>query len=176
MRLPEFAKFRERTVIGTSITMVVPIGQYDPARLINPGTNRWAFKPEVGISRRWGPWVIDGYGGAWFFTANPQFFPGTTHREQNTIGSFEFHLAYYVRRGMWASFDSNFWFGGNTVLNGVANDDRARNSRLGGTLSLPITRHQSLKVSASHGAVVRVGGDFTNIIVGWQYSWLDKQE
>jgi hypothetical protein len=77
---------------------------------------------------------------------------------------------------MWASFDSNFWFGGNTVLNGVANDDRARNSRLGGTLSLPITRHQSLKVSASHGAVVRVGGDFTNIIVGWQYSWLDKQE
>jgi hypothetical protein len=176
MRLAEFAKHRERTVIGASMTMVIPTGQYDPARLINVGTNRWAFKPEVGLSQRWGPWAVDGYAGLWIFTANPKFFPGTVNREQNRIGSFEFHLGYYVRPRMWVSFDSNFWSGGNTVLNGIPNDDRARNSRMGGTVSVPITRHHSLKLSVSQGAVVRAGGDFTNITAGWQYSWLDKQE
>src|SRR5262245_49108866 len=52
--LRDFLKYRERTVIGASLTTVIPIGQHDPARLINPGTNRWAFKPEIGISRRRG--------------------------------------------------------------------------------------------------------------------------
>ena len=36
--------------------------------LINYGTNRWAFKPEVGVSRRWGHWTLDTYGAVWFFT------------------------------------------------------------------------------------------------------------
>ena len=176
MRLPEFVKYRERTIIGASITMVVPTGQYDPARLINPGANRWAFKPEIGLGRRWGRWALDGYAGAWLFTSNPQFFPGNTFRHQNPITSFEFHFGYYIKPKMWLSFDSNFWAGGSTVANGVAHDDAARNSRLGGTCAIPITRSQSLKFSASRGAIVRVGGNFTNITAGWQYSWLGKAE
>jgi hypothetical protein len=176
MRLSEFMKYREHLVIGASLTAVVPTGQYDPVRLINVGTNRSAFKPEIGLSRRWGRWALDAYGGAWLFTANSQFFPGTDRREQKAIGSLEFHLGYYVRPRLWLSFDSNFWSGGSTVVNGVPNDDSARNSRLGGTCAIPITRHQSLKFSASRGAIVRVGGNFTNITAGWQYSWLSKPE
>ena len=172
MGLGEFVRYRERTVIGASLTAMVPTGQYDPARLINPGANRWAFKPELGITRRWGRWAIDGYGGAWLFTTNPQFYPGTSVRKQNPIASMEFHVGYYVRPKMWMSFDSNFWSGGSTVMNGVANSDGARNSRLGGTIAIPIDRHQSFKFSASRGAIVRIGGNFTSITAGWQYSWL----
>jgi len=174
MKLPDFVKYRERTIIGASITVVVPIGQYDPARLINPGANRWAFKPEIGFGRRRGHWALDAYAGTWIFSPNSQFFPGNTYRHQNPIASFEFHLGYYVKPKMWVSFDSNFWAGGSTVSNGVANNDAARNSRLGGTVAIPITRSQSLKFSASRGAVVRVGGNFTNLTAGWQYSWLSK--
>jgi hypothetical protein len=90
------------------------------------------------------------------------------------ITSLEFHLGYYLRPRAWVSFDSNFWVGGNTVVNGVENQDRARNSRLGGTISIPLSRHNSLKFSASTGAIVRVGGNFTTITAGWQYSWLTK--
>ncbi len=174
MKLPEFMKYRERTIIGTSFTLVVPSGQYDPARLINPGANRWALKPELGLSRRLGHWAIDGYAGVWLFSTNSAFFPGNAVRKQNPIGALEFHVAYYIKPKMWVSFDSNFWAGGNTVLNGVENDDRARNSRLGGTAAIPITRHQSLKFSASRGAVARIGGNFTTINAGWQYSWVGK--
>jgi hypothetical protein len=73
---------------------------------------------------------------------------------------------------MWASFDSNFWYGGNTVLNGALNNDHARNSRLGGTVAVPVDRHQSFKFSASRGAIARIGGNFTSLSAGWQYSWL----
>jgi hypothetical protein len=174
MKAQQFVNYRERTVVGASITLVAPTGQYDPAKLVNIGANRWGFKPEVGASRRWGRWALEGYGGVWLFTANSQFFPGSTNRKQGPITSLEFHLDYYVSRRMWLSFDSNFWSGGNTTTNGVSDDDRARNSRLGGTYALPITRHQSLKIGASKGAVVRVGGNFTNVTAGWQYSWLGK--
>ena len=129
MSVPEFIKYRERTVIGASLTIIVPTGQYDPARLINPGAHRVGFKPEVGLTRRLGKWAWDGYGGLWVFTENSSFFPGNSVRKQNLITSLEFHLGYYVRPRAWVSFDSNFWVGGNTVINGVENQDRARNSR-----------------------------------------------
>jgi hypothetical protein len=110
----------------------------------------------------------------WLFTTNSTFFPGTAVRKQNAITSFESHLGYYLRPRLWVSADVNFWVGGNTVLNGVENQDRARNSRVGGTASIPITRHQSLKFAYSTGAIVRVGGNFTSITAAWQYSWLTK--
>ena len=174
MKLPEFVKYRERTIIGASITMVTPTGQFDPAKLINPGANRWAFKPEVGFARRLGKWALDAYGGVWLFTTNSQFYPGTAVRKQNPIASVEFHLGYYFRPRLWASFDSNFWSGGSTVMNGVSNDDGARNSRLGATVAIPVSRHQSFKFTANRGAIVRVGGNFTTVTAGWQYSWIDR--
>jgi hypothetical protein len=172
MTVQQFVKHQERLVIGASVTLVVPVGQYDPARLINLGSNRWAAKPEIGFARRMGRWAFDAYAGAWMFRTNPKFFPGESIREQNLMPSLEFHLGYYLRPRMWASFDSNFWAGGSTVLNGTANTDSARNSRIGGTFAVPVTRHQSLKFSASRGAIVRVGGNFTTIAVGWSYSWV----
>jgi Putative MetA-pathway of phenol degradation len=174
MTLPKFAKYRERTVIGASITMVMPTGQFDPARLINPGANRWAFKPEVGFARRLGKWALDAYGGVWLFNTNSQFYPGTSVRKQNPIGSLEFHLGYYFRPRLWTSFDCNFWSGGSTVLNGVSNQDGARNSRVGGTVAVPLTRHSSFKFTANRGAIVRVGGNFTTLTAAWQYSWFTK--
>jgi hypothetical protein len=154
--------------------MVTPTGQYDPARLFNPGANRWAFKPEIGLARRIGRVALDAYGGVWLFSSNSQFYPGNSVRKQNPIASLEFHLGYYLRPRMWVSFDSNFWSGGSTTIEGVPNRDAARNSRIGGTAAIPITRHHSLKFTASRGAIVRVGGNFTTLTAGWQYSWLSK--
>jgi hypothetical protein len=176
MRINEFVAYRERVVIGTSLTIVVPVGQYDPGRIINPGNNRWAAKPEIGLSKRWNRWVLDGYGGAWFFSQNAAFFPGSSTRSQHPIGVGEGHLAYYIRRALWASIDSNFWAGGRTTIDGRPRHDFAKNSRVGATLSLPLNRHQSVKFSFSRGAYISVGWDYTTVSAGWQYSWLTKPE
>jgi hypothetical protein len=177
----DFVKWKQKLLIGASLRVVAPTGQYDPSKLINWGSNRWSFKPEIGISRRWGKTLLDAYGGIWLFTTNDDFwghnavFPGTRTQTRNPVGSFEAHLSYDFARMLWVSFDGNFWIGGTTTVNGVENPiTRQQNSRLGATASFPLARHQSLKVSYSAGTYTLFGGDYQNLSVAWQYSWLGR--
>lgn len=179
MTVTEYSGWKQKTIVGASLRIVAPTGQYDSTKLINWGNNRWAFKPEIGVSRRWGHWIVDGYGGAWFFTTNPAFFsknqfnPGASEQKQSFIVAFEGHLSYDVRHRLWASLDGNFWRGGRTTLNGVENPGtELRNSRVGGTVSIPMSRHQSVKFSYNRGAYIKYGGNFQNVSLAWQYSWL----
>jgi len=181
MSVAEFGKWQQKTILGISFKLVPQTGQYDPTKLINFGANRWACKPELGYSHRWGHWILDAYGGAWFYTTNPEFFshnqfsPGTNTQTQRPIGSFEGHLSYGFRPRFWVSLDGNYWFGGATSLNGVENSSTLqRNSRVGGTASIPLNSHQSVKFSYSNGAYIRYGGNFQNVSLAWQYSWLGR--
>lgn len=173
----EFAKAGQpRSLLGASVKVVLPTGQYDPARLINVSANRWAFKPELAASRRMGRVVIEGYGGVWFFTANDDFGPVASggqgsRRTQAPIGAWELHLSYDVNPRFWISADVNYWHGGRASVDGVATNTLQANSRIGVTGSLPLTRRQSLKISYSHGLVVRVGNSFRVLSAGWQYGW-----
>jgi len=152
MNVEDYRKWRQKTILGASFKLVPPAGQYDPARLVNLGTNRWAFKPELGYSRRKGNWIIDAYGGVWFFTNNDNFYPGTATQSQSPTGSFETHLSYDFKPRLWVSLDGNFWFGGTTTINKLPNPLTVqRNSRVGATASIPITKHQSLKMSYNNG-------------------------
>jgi len=176
-----YSKWKQRLLIGASFKVTAPTGQYDPTKLLNYGSNRWSFKPEVGLSRRWGHWVLDTYGGVWFFTTNQEFFshnefnPGTATQSESPVGSFEGHFSYDMKPRLWASLDGNFWFGGKTSINGVQNQlSQQRNSRIGGTLAIPINQHQSIKFSYSNGAYISYGGNYQNVSVGWQYSWMGR--
>jgi hypothetical protein len=177
MQPQQFAKWKQKTLLGVSLKVVAPTGQYDPSKLINWGANRWAFKPEFGYSKRWDKWVLDGYAGVWFYTANPQYYspPHPKPQTEQPIGSFEGHLSYDVKPRLWLSLDGNFWFGGVTALNGIANTDtRQTSSRIGVTGSVPVSKHQSLKCSYNNGTYIRFGGDYQNLSIAWQYSWLGK--
>jgi hypothetical protein len=178
MDVRDYLKWRQKTIVGLSLRLVTPTGQYDPTKLINYGANRWGFKPEIGVSRRWGHWVLDSYAAVWFYTTNHEFFshnqysPGTNVQHQQSIGAFEGHLSYDVKPRLWASLDGNFWVGGRTTLNGVENpNSQQKNSRIGGTVSIPMSKHQALKFSYNRGAYIRYGGNLNNVSVGWQYSW-----
>jgi hypothetical protein len=69
----EFAAYKRKTVVGASLTVIAPTGQYDPRRLVTLSSNRWAFKPELGLSKpkgRWNGssrWVMDVDGQPEFF-------------------------------------------------------------------------------------------------------------
>jgi hypothetical protein len=180
MNLAQARAWQQRTLLGASLKVVVPTGQYDPTKLINLGSNRWSFKPEIGLSRRWGHWILDGYAGVWLFTRNPEFFSnnayvqGTHSQTQDPILAFETHLSYDVRPRLWVSFDANFWYGGKTSVDGTQNPiTLQKNSRIGLTASVPISRHHSFKLSYADGAYVRFGGDYKILSAAWQYSWID---
>jgi len=89
MKPREFAKWKQKVLLGASLRIIAPTGQYDPTKLINWGINRWAFKPEFGYSERRGNWVRDGYAGVWFYTTNPEFDAGRVSKPQteDPIGS-----------------------------------------------------------------------------------------
>jgi Putative MetA-pathway of phenol degradation len=179
MTLPEFARWRQSTLLGASIKIVAPTGQYDSTRLLNWGTNRWAIKPELGYSQRLGHWIVDAYLGGWFFTTNPKIFSnnayvaGTLRQSEAPIGAFEAHLGYDIAPRFWVSADANFWRGGTTSLNGVSNPRTTQqSSRVGITASIPLTVHQALKLSASDGAYAQYGGNYRSVSLAWQYSWI----
>ena len=176
MNVGEYVKWKEKRLVGVSLTMSIPTGQYDSARIVSIGTNRWGFKPEVGLTRRWNRWALDAYGGVWFFTANNQYSPGSSLRTQSVVGSVEGHWGYYFRPRLWASLDVNFWTGGRTAVNGVEKPDQQRDSRVGGTVSVPINRHQAVKLSYNQGAYITVGGAYRTLAVGWQYSWISAPQ
>jgi hypothetical protein len=182
MNAEEYSRWRQKMVIGASLTVEAPTGQYDGTRLINVGQHRWSFKPEIGLSRRIRKhWMVDAYGAVWFFTPNDDFFssaPGSTgpnRQTQEPMGAVEAHLSYDVKPRLWVSVDGNYWYGGKTSLNDVESPTSLQaNSRLGATAAIPITRHQSLKFSYSRGAYVTFGGNFQNVSAAWQYSWMGR--
>jgi hypothetical protein len=177
MPIEEFRQWRQKALLGVSLKVLAPTGQYDPTKLVNWGANRWAFKPDLGYSKRWKNWILDSYAGALFYTTNPQYYspPVPKPQTQKPIGAFEGHLSYDVRPRLWFSLDGNFWFGGVTSLSGIANPaTRQTSSRIGVTASLPLGPHQSVKVSYNNGDYIRFGGNYQNVSVGWQYSWLGR--
>lgn len=166
----EFAKEKPGTVLGASLTVVVPTGQYDPNRLVNLGSNRWAFKPEIGLAHPVGRWILEADGGVWLFTENHNFF-GAVRRRQKPLLSLQGHVIYNLKPRMWVAFNATYYRGGRTIINDVVNADVQKNSRIGATFSLPLSRHHSLKMAYAKGVTTRVGGNLNTIALAWQYTW-----
>lgn len=164
----EFARARRGTLVGASVTVATPVGQYNPTHLINLGANRWSFKPEVGVSQPIGRWALEGYLGVWFFTTNTSFFRGDSRRSQDPIVAAQGHLSYTFPSRAWIALDGTWYRGGQTVIDGLAKADLLRNTRAGATFSLPVGRRQSVKLSYTTGASTRVGADFDTFGVAWQ--------
>lgn len=167
---PSFAKVNPRRLVGASLTIGIPLGQYSPERLINIGSNRWAFKPEVGVVYGVERWTIETYGGVWLFTRNSNFYGGRV-RTQDPIGSMQFHVHYVLNPRLLLSGNMNFYSGGRTAVNGTKNFDLQRNMRVGATLSRPLSAGRVLRVAASHGAITTIGGAFTSVSVAFQQVW-----
>src|SRR5450755_1644651 len=89
----EFQKFQEHTVFGVSMVISVPVGQYFPSKLINLGSNRWGFKPEVGLSHREGRLFYEMYTGVWMYTKNPEYL-AKFNQTENVLFSFQAHVDY----------------------------------------------------------------------------------
>jgi len=166
----EFRSYRQGSIVGVSLTVAPPLGQYDPARLINLGTHRWSFKPEMGVSHARGKWVFETMAGVWLFTDNDEFAPDRT-REQDPILATQFHVTHRFTPQMWLSGNANFYVGGRTRVDGLPNLDLQRNSRIGATFSKALRRGHALRASISRGAYTTIGADFTAIAVGYNYAW-----
>jgi hypothetical protein len=170
LSLKEFAGYEQDLILGASLRVTAPLGQYDDTRLVNLGANRWSFKPELGISKALGRWTLEATAAVTLFTDNEDFFGGND-RSQDPLYSLEGHVIYGASSGIWGSLDATYFTGGRTTLNGERGNDLQQNWRLGGTLAFPVDRHNSIKLYGSSGVSARTGNDFDLVGIAWQHRW-----
>jgi hypothetical protein len=166
----EFANYKQDLIVGVSIQVSAPLGQYDDTKLLNLGNNRWSFRPELGISKAWGPWTLEIAPSVTFFTDNSDFFYGRNFA-QAPLYLVRTDLIYNFDSGAWISLDGAYFAGLRTTVNGVKGDNEQENARVGLTVALPIDRRNSVKLNASTGIYTRTGSEFSLVGIAWQYRW-----
>jgi outer membrane putative beta-barrel porin/alpha-amylase len=166
----EFKNYHQDFILGASLRVIVPLGQYDDTKLVNIGTNRWSFKPEIGCSKALGRWTLEVAPAVTFYADNDDFFGGK-RREQAPIYSAQSHLTYTFAPSCWLGLDAGYFFGGRTTVNGVKNNDQQEGPRVGATLALPVTRNHSVKFYGLTGFNADREHDFDAVGIAWQYRW-----
>ena len=166
----EFREYRQETVVGLAFKLTAPLGAYESERLLNIGTNRWSFKPEIGISRAWADWTFEIAAAAVVFTDNADFDSGKT-RKQEPIYSLQGHVIHAFAGGIWAALSATYYAGGRTTIDGVTRDDLQQNWRAGFTLAFPVNRQHSVKLFGDSGVSTRTGTDYDSLGLAWQYRW-----
>jgi hypothetical protein len=170
LSLKEFAGFQQDLIIGASLQVSPPMGQYDESRLVNLGTNRWSFKPELGVSKALGRLTLEGAAAVTLYMDNDDFYQGRS-RSQDPLYSLQGHLIYSFQSGVWGSLDGTYFTGGRTTLDGELNNDLQQNWRVGATLAFPVNVRNSIKLYGSSGVSARTGNNFDLLGIAWQYRW-----
>jgi hypothetical protein len=168
--LPDFVKYRQRTIVGVGLQVGLPLGQYDPERLINLGANRWSFRPEIGLSHARGRFGFELAAGAWLFAENGEYFGGKT-LEQRPLYFVKGSFIWTIRRGYWTGFSYGRANGGESLVDGVLRNDLQRNDRIGALVSWPLGRSGAMKLTYTNGLSTRLGADFDSLGLAYQYSW-----
>ncbi len=171
LRPAQFGAWRQDLIAGASLAITAPLGQYDEDRLINIGSNRWSIKPELGLSQAFGQqWTLELAAGVTWFTRNDEFFNDSVRR-QAPIYSAQMHLTRQLGRGRWGAFSASYYEGGRNSINGVEREQEVGGTRLGLTVSLPLDRQNSIRLSAHGGLNARTGSDFKGLGAIWQHLW-----
>jgi hypothetical protein len=169
----EFARRRPSTTLGVSVTVIMPTGTYDRTQLVNIGSNRWTFKPEIGLEQPMGKWFADVSAGVWVFGDNTDYVGGRVLR-QAPLDIFQVHAGYVFRQNQWIAIDANYYARGATSVNGATSINSLDNSRFGLTFSQPVGSGLSAKLSWSRWLSGRFGQKFSTVAAALQYLWFDR--
>lgn len=170
LKMADYVKHKKEMVIGASLQISIPTGEYEDKYILNTGANRWFFKPEIGMSIPWGKWEFDASVGAKIFTDNNDL-KRTQTLEQDPIYNLQLHLVYDFSPGYWIAFNSNWFGGGDTYVDGERSGVKESNHRAGITYSMSLSRVQSLKFFANKGVTTRLGNDTDAYGIAWTYRW-----
>lgn len=155
------------TIIGAALVGVLPLGEYDPDRLLNLGQNRFTIRPQLGVVHLRGPWSYELTTSVDFFTDNDDFFGGN-ELAQDPMLAAQGHVVRSLPNDAWISVGGSYSAGGESAVNGVDKDDERRNLLAGFALGLPLGKTQGLKLAYLHGeALEDVGTDSDSLLLSW---------
>ena len=167
----EFRNYVQKTVVGAQFAISVPIGQYDPDKLINLGSHRWAFHPRLGVSHVLGRrWALEAYASAWLYTTNRDYYGGHV-LEQDPFFDVQGHAIYIIRMpDIWMAGSVGYGWGGAARIDG-APKEALENMRASAVLRFPLARSHGLKLVYINGLTTRLGGDFNTVQLAYQHAF-----
>ena len=159
------------TVVGAGLIVKVPTGEYYSDKLINLGSNRFTIRPQIGIVHRRGKWAFELTSEVWLYTDNNDFYGGT-RLEQEPSFSFDAHVVYTVRPGIWLAAGGACLLGEATWVGGVPNFDSKKNYGWGIGLGVALSRSLGLKLTyAGIHTGVDTGTDTNSVLTGLSLMW-----
>lgn len=161
--------------LGVYSRLSIPMGQYDPTKFLNLGTNRWAGKfGLVGSQSVTRKLIFELHLLGWVFGDNKNFFNGNVV-SQSPMFMAQLHTIYIFKPGIWTSisFGKSNW--GTTQVNGVEQNNKQDNSNFGASFSYRVAKNHSLKVAYTSGLSTRYGADFDTFILAYSFLWFKKK-
>jgi hypothetical protein len=169
----QFATHKPTPSLGVSVTVTIPTGEYDADELLNLGSHRWSFKPEIGLSYPLGAeqkWVVDAYINAHFFTDNTAY-RGVEVLHQEPLPGLEAHVSYNFTPSFWASLDTRYAFRGETVVDGVEQQNAQKSFVMGGEAHWSPNSHNSLNLVFAKALLHSNAPAYTGVVVKYVYYW-----
>jgi hypothetical protein len=169
----QFADYKPITTVGVSLTITAPTGQYSPNKILNLGSDRWSFKPEIALSHPFGPeqkWEVEAYANSYFYTDNTSYH-GAEILRQRALPGIEGHISYSFINSLWVSLDTRYSFRGSTFINAVNQNNAQQNFSLGSEVNVSLNPRNSLVFVFDKALVHRNGPALSGIAVKYNYSW-----
>ena len=167
----EFASYHAdhdtNTVIGASIAVTLPLGQYSEDRLINIGKNRWSVRPQVGLVHTRGPWSFEFTGSAFLFSDNNSFVDKAVLK-QKSLYAAQSHVIYHFKPELWATLSTAYAAGGRIYIDQYKTEFEVDNWLWAAGLGFTIGKTQSLRLTWVSGRTQnQVGRDADNLMLAW---------
>jgi hypothetical protein len=129
LTLAQFDNYKRSSSLGLSSTITAPTGSYQSNKILNLGSDRWSFKPEIALNHPFGSdqkWEFDAYGNVSFYTGNTSY-RGKEVLRQQPLPGIEGHISYSFKDGVWVSLDTRYSFRAMTFLDGVSQNNSQQN-------------------------------------------------
>ena len=171
----EYAQYRAQhttnTVVGASLAVSAPLGQYDEDELINITANRWTVRPQIGVVHSRGPWAIELTGSVFLFSDNKKFIDNTL-LEQRAMYTAQAHVIYDFKPGLWVSLSTAYGSGGRVYLEQTKTAFAVDNWLWAASFGFPVGKSQSVKLTWLSGRTQNdVGRDSDNLLLSWSMRW-----
>ena len=167
----EFASWKPETFLTGALWVTMPTGDYDKDRIINIGSNRWVFKPELGFGTPIGPTWLEINTYVSLFGDNKDYH-GDSKLEQKPLYAIEGHYSYTINRALWVSLDATYNRGGESRIDGDWQDNKQENGLLGASLGFMLSPQFGGLIAYNDTVSERTGSpDVNTWTFRLQYVW-----
>ena len=173
LTVAQFESYKPTTSLGVSLSITAPTGLYHSDKILNLGSQRWSFKPELALTHPFGPeqkWEFDAYANISFYTDNASYRAGQILGQQPLPG-LEGHISYSFNDSIWVSLDTRYSFHGTTLLNGVTQNNAQQNFILGSEMNISLNPRNSLVFEFAKALVHDNGPALVGFSVKYDFTW-----